>query len=107
MALQITDACINCGYCEKECPHQAIYEPGMTWTFDDGTSFSGFISLKNGRVVHAEEIQDPRSNKTYFIVSEKCNECRGDYQEPQCLLVCPNPESLTIYQQDRAQLERS
>ena len=25
MALLITDACINCGVCEPECPNEAIY----------------------------------------------------------------------------------
>ncbi|MGE8514457.1 MAG: 4Fe-4S binding protein, partial [Chryseobacterium culicis] len=26
MAIKITDACINCGACEPECPNSAIYE---------------------------------------------------------------------------------
>ena len=26
MAIMITDACINCGACETECPVEAIYE---------------------------------------------------------------------------------
>ena len=26
MAIKITDACINCGACEPECPVEAIYE---------------------------------------------------------------------------------
>ena len=31
MAIKITDACINCGACEPECPNTAIYEGGMPW----------------------------------------------------------------------------
>lgn len=93
----ITDACINCGYCEKECPNQAIYEPGMKWTLEEGTTITGMVYLENGRVVHAEELQEPKSNSYYFIVAEKCNNCIGDYKEPQCKLVCPDPESYRMY----------
>ena len=37
MAIIITDECINCGACEPECPNNAIYEPGVEWSFSDGT----------------------------------------------------------------------
>ncbi|RXM51853.1 4Fe-4S binding protein, partial [Chryseobacterium sp. CH1] len=31
MAIKITDACINCGACEPECPNSAIYEGAIDW----------------------------------------------------------------------------
>ncbi|AIZ48864.1 4Fe-4S ferredoxin, iron-sulfur binding protein [Candidatus Karelsulcia muelleri] len=60
MSLKITEKCINCGACEPECPNNAIYEG------TDGTK-----------------------NYYYFIVPEKCTECLGFYDEPQCASVCP------------------
>ena len=40
MAIKITDACINCGACEPECPNTAIYEGGIPWNMKEGTSIN-------------------------------------------------------------------
>ncbi|WP_259158931.1 YfhL family 4Fe-4S dicluster ferredoxin [Candidatus Karelsulcia muelleri] len=64
MSLKITEKCINCGACEPECPNNAIYE--------------GY-----------KECTDGTKNYYYFIVPEKCTECLGFYDEPQCASVCP------------------
>ena len=45
MAIKITDACINCGACEPECPNTAIYEGGMPWSMAEGTSLKGQVKL--------------------------------------------------------------
>lgn len=37
MAYQITDACINCGACEAECPVSAISEGDGKYVIDAGT----------------------------------------------------------------------
>ncbi len=55
MALMITDACINCGACEPECPNEAISQGAEYFEIDP----------------------------------EKCTECVGFYDEPQCVSVCP------------------
>jgi len=55
MALMITDACINCGACEPECPNEAISQGAEYFEIDP----------------------------------EKCTECIGFYDEPQCIAVCP------------------
>ena len=34
MATTITDACINCGVCESECPNQAISEGAVRYEID-------------------------------------------------------------------------
>jgi len=33
--------------------------------------------------------QDPRDMDVYFIAHEKCTECVGFHDEPQCAAVCP------------------
>src|SRR5262245_9303738 len=55
MSLMITDECINCDVCERECANQSIYQ--------------------------GEEI--------YEIDPDKCTECVGHFDRPQCRDVCP------------------
>lgn len=70
MALLITDECINCGACEPECPNTAIYEGGAPWTLN---------GQSNAAI----------SNDYFYIVPDKCTECIGFHDEPQCMAVCP------------------
>ena len=83
------EECINCGACEPECPNTAIYEGAEDWRYKDGTSLKGDIVLPNGKNVNAEEFQMPISDEFYFIASDKCTECKGFHEEPQCAAVCP------------------
>lgn len=85
----ITDECINCGACEPECPNNAIYEGGLEWTIADGTNISGPYTLENGLVLDASTKQSPVSDDYYYIVPDKCTECVGFHEEPQCAAVCP------------------
>lgn len=94
MAVLITDTCINCAACEPECPNQAIYEPGADWALADGTNLSGNVTLLDGREVDAEERQEALSDDFYFIVPEKCTECKGFHDEEQCIAFCPVPECI-------------
>ncbi len=89
MAIIITDECINCGACEPECPNNAIYEGGDEWRVSDGTEVSGSYSLMNGDAVDADATQEPVSMDFYYIVPDKCTECKGFHDEPQCAAVCP------------------
>ncbi len=89
MAILITDECINCGACEPECPNNAIYDVGQEWSYSDGTSLSGIVTLTDGQEVDADEMKAPLSDEFYFIVPDKCTECVGFHDEPQCVSVCP------------------
>ncbi len=89
MAIIITDECINCGACEPECPNNAIYEAGAEWKIADGTGVKGAYSLHNGVVTDADATQQPVSDEVYYIVPDKCTECKGFHEEPQCAAVCP------------------
>lgn len=97
MALQISDRCINCGYCIEECPNRAIYEPGMKWTLKEGTKLMGTVILNNGKQVEAGQMMEPLSEEFYFIVPEKCAECKGLHGIPQCLEVCPDPDAIVVH----------
>jgi ferredoxin len=90
MAIKITDECINCGACEPECPNNAIYEGGVEWAIADGTSVSGAYTLDTtGGEVDANDKQAPISDDYYYISPDKCTECKGFHDEPQCAAVCP------------------
>ena len=89
MAIYITDECIKCGACEPECPNNAIYEGGVQWAMADGTGVKGSVKLLNGTSVDADDRLAPIDEDVYFIVSDKCTECKGFHDEPQCAAVCP------------------
>ena len=89
MAIKITDECINCGACEPECPNNAIYEGGNEWRFADGTGLKGDITTLKGEGFDADSPQTPKAMDVYYIVSDKCTECVGFHDEPQCAAVCP------------------
>lgn len=84
MAIRITDACINCGACEPECPNNAIYEGGADWKWAEGTTLQPDVNLKE-----ANDPQQPLSEEFYYIVPGKCTECVGFHETPQCAAVCP------------------
>jgi ferredoxin len=88
MAIIITDDCINCGACEIKCPNKAIYEGGKNWSFSYGTQDSKF-KKNDGKIVSSSDLQKPNSDYVYYIVTEKCTECVGYHDEPQCISVCP------------------
>ena len=89
MAIIITDDCINCGACEPECPNTAIYEGAAKWSFKDGTGFNGTGVNPTAGEVDAEEENDAISMDLYYISPDKCTECVGFHDEPQCAAVCP------------------
>ena len=89
MAIMITDECINCGACEPECPNNAIYEGGIEWAISDGTTVQGEYTLEGGKSTDVNDKHDPVSDDYYYIVPDKCTECVGFHEEPQCAAVCP------------------
>ena len=89
MAIIITDECINCGACEPECPNNAIYEGGAEWRMADGTSLKGNVTTPGGKDYDADLDNEPVDMDVYFIVPDKCTECKGFHDEPQCAAVCP------------------
>ncbi len=89
MAIIITDECINCGACEPECPNNAIYEGGVEWNMEQGTTLKGEYTLENGKIVPVGEMLYPIEEDYYFIAPDKCTECKGFHEEPQCAAVCP------------------
>jgi ferredoxin len=70
MSIMITEECISCNACDAECPNTAIYSGGDPY------------------VVGGQEFAALSEEHTY-IVPEKCTECVGFHDEPQCIAACP------------------
>jgi len=70
MAVLITEDCIACNACEAECPNTAIYSAGEPYFY-------------NG------EEKEAISDEFTYVVADKCTECVGFYDEPQCIPACP------------------
>lgn len=81
MAIMITDDCINCGACEPECPNTAIYEAGVEWELKGTTNGEGVAAPSGATDFYSDEF--------FYIVPDKCTECKGFHDEPQCAAVCP------------------
>lgn len=81
MAIHITEDCINCGACEPECPNTAIYEGGANWTLA-GVTYGGGEPAPSGA-------NSFWTADYFYIVPDKCTECVGFFDEPQCAAVCP------------------
>ena len=81
MAILITEECINCGACEPECPNTAIYEGGAQWELS-GTNYGEGDKAPSGA-------DGFFSMDFFYIVPDKCTECKGFHDEPQCAAVCP------------------
>ena len=45
--------------------------------------------MTSGLSLDADDPQPPVSDDYYFIVTDKCTECIGFHEEPQCAAVCP------------------
>jgi NAD-dependent dihydropyrimidine dehydrogenase PreA subunit len=63
------DECIDCGACQPVCPNNAVYAGGEEYEFE-GKTF-------------------PALSEHFYIVPEKCTECIGAHDTPQCVEVCP------------------
>ncbi len=81
MAIMITDECINCGACEPECPNTAIYEGGANWKYGDKEFGEGDAAPSGTTGFFSADY--------FYIVPDKCTECVGFHDEPQCAAVCP------------------
>jgi ferredoxin len=55
----------------------------------DGTGVIGMYTLEDGKEVDVNAKNYPIDEDVYFIVPDKCTECMGFHEEPQCAAVCP------------------
>jgi ferredoxin len=61
----------------------------VEWAVADGTTLKGPVMLMDGTNIDAEMKNKPVSDEYYYIVPDKCTECTGFHEEPQCAAVCP------------------
>lgn len=81
MSYIITSECINCGACEPECPNNAIYEGGASWELAGGTYGENDPAPSGATGFWSAEF--------FYVAPDKCTECKGFHDKPQCVEVCP------------------
>ena len=81
MAYKISDECISCGACEPECPNNSIYEGGASWELAGNTYGEGDAAPSGATGFWSSEF--------FYVVPDKCTECKGFHDKPQCAEVCP------------------
>lgn len=67
MSVIINDTCITCDACLQQCPVGAI----------------------------VDDMHNPTGKKQYYVQPEKCVECVGIYEDPQCAAICPSIGCIT------------
>lgn len=67
MSVIINDTCITCDACLQQCPVNAI----------------------------VDDFANPTGKKYYYVQPEKCVECVGIYDDPQCAAICPSIGCIT------------
>jgi len=67
MSVIIDDTCITCDACLQNCPVNAI----------------------------VDDMHNPMGESRYYIQPEKCIECVGVHDDPQCAAICPSIGCIT------------
>ncbi len=67
MSVIIDDTCITCDACLQQCPVNAI----------------------------VDDEHNPLGLKRYYVQPEKCVECVGIFDDPQCAAICPSIGCIT------------
>lgn len=67
MSVIINDTCITCDACLQQCPVNAILD----------------------------DQNNPTGKKQYYVQPDKCVECVGIYDDPQCAAICPSIGCIT------------
>jgi Fe-S-cluster-containing hydrogenase component 2 len=67
MSVIIDESCITCDACLQNCPVNAI----------------------------VDDSENPTGEHRYYVQPEKCVECVGIYDDPQCAAICPSIGCIT------------
>ena len=67
MAVIIDESCITCDACLQNCPVNAI----------------------------VDDLNNPLGLSRYYVQPDKCVECAGIYDDPQCAAICPSIGCIT------------
>lgn len=55
----------------------------------DGTTVKGLYALLDGTQVDADHRNEPINMDVFYVASNKCTECQGFHEKPQCAAICP------------------
>ncbi len=91
----ITDQCIGCGNCVKNCPYDVIQLASNQPTSRDKNLLGFLFGLSIG---HGEQAQAQESNSPKLAV--KCDMCKSLRDGPVCVRSCPTGAAIRVNPED-------
>jgi CRP-like cAMP-binding protein/thioredoxin reductase len=89
----ITEACIGCGNCERNCPYGVIQLAAIP---DAKPSLMSWLLFGRGHGPGEDKTPDGLARRKGSKHAVKCDMCKGDPSGPACVRACPTGAALRV-----------
>jgi Fe-S-cluster-containing hydrogenase component 2 len=89
----ITEACIGCGNCERNCPYGVIQMAAIP---EKKPSLFSWLLFGRGPGPGEDKTADGMAHRTGAKHAVKCDMCKGDPSGPACVRACPTGAAIRV-----------